>query len=87
MEETPRWYDAHLEDFQKVAFIKSREEYDQLYRRSIEDPDGFWAEQAKAYLSWDKSWDFVLRYDFNEAKILGVIVDVPFEASLKSIRA
>lgn len=69
MEETPKVYDVHLEDYQKVAYIKSRAEYEQLYKKSIEDPDGFWAEQAKAYLSWDKTWDFVLRYDFNEAKI------------------
>ncbi len=69
MDETRKTYDAHLKDYQKVAYIKSREEYDQLYKRSIEDPEGFWAEQAKAYLSWDKTWDFVLRYDFDEAKI------------------
>ena len=50
MNETSKEYDAHLEDYQKVAYIKNREEYDQLYKRSIEDPEGFWAEQAKAYL-------------------------------------
>lgn len=48
MEEIPKWYDAHLEDYQKVAFIKSRAEYEKLYQRSIEDPGGFWAEQAQA---------------------------------------
>jgi len=69
MDDTPKKYDAHLEDYQKVAYIKSREEYDQLYKRSIEDSEGFWAEQANAYLSWDKAWDFVLHYDTDEAKI------------------
>jgi acetyl-CoA synthetase len=69
MDDTPKKYDAHLEDYQKIAYIKSREEYDQLYKRSIEDPESFWAEQANAYLSWKKTWDFVLRYDFEEAKI------------------
>jgi acetyl-CoA synthetase len=69
MNETQKSYDAHLQEYQKVAYIKSREEYNQVYRRSIEDPEGFWGEQANAYLSWDKPWDFVLRYDFNEAEI------------------
>ncbi|WP_028321206.1 acetate--CoA ligase [Desulfatiglans anilini] len=69
MTDAPKWYDAHLEDYRKVAFINSLEQYQELYRRSIEDPDGFWAEQAGRYLSWDKPWDFVLRYDFNQADI------------------
>ncbi|MEM7154577.1 MAG: acetate--CoA ligase [Myxococcota bacterium] len=37
--------------FAEQARVKSREEYEQLYRRSIEDPEGFWAEQAKE-LHW-----------------------------------
>ncbi len=69
MENTPKWYDAHLEEYRKVAFVKSREEYDELYRRSIEEPDAFWTEQAGKYLTWYKPWDFVLRYDVDEARI------------------
>jgi len=69
MTETPKWYDAHLEEYQKVAYVRSREEYDALYRQSIEDPDLFWGEQARKYLTWEKEWDFVLKYDFEEAKI------------------
>jgi len=33
--------------------------FDQIYKRSIEDPDGFWAEAAEA-IHWDKRWDKVL---------------------------
>jgi acetyl-CoA synthetase len=62
-------YRAHLDDYQKMAFIKSMGEYQELYERSIEDPDAFWAEQAGKYLSWAKKWDYVLHYDFDEAKI------------------
>jgi acetyl-CoA synthetase len=69
MEDTPKWYDAHLEHYRQFAFVKGREEYEAMYRRSIEDPDGFWAEQARKYVYWDKPWDFVLRYDFEEASI------------------
>jgi acetyl-CoA synthetase len=39
------------EAFAKQALIASRAEYDALYRRSMEDPEGFWAEQAQA-LHW-----------------------------------
>jgi acetyl-CoA synthetase len=69
MAETQMLYRAHLDDYQKMAFIKSMGEYQELYERSIEDPDGFWAEQAGKYLSWAKKWNYVLRYDFDEAKI------------------
>ncbi|MDX1594494.1 MAG: propionyl-CoA synthetase [Gammaproteobacteria bacterium] len=33
--------------------------YDEMYRRSIEDPEGFWGEAAEA-ISWTKKWDKVL---------------------------
>jgi acetyl-CoA synthetase len=68
MSETAKWYDAHLPEFQKIAYIKSMDEYTRLYQRSIDDPEGFWSEQAKRYLSWEKDWDFVLKYDFETAK-------------------
>jgi len=37
--------------FADKARVGSREHYDQLYRRSIDDPEGFWAEQASE-LHW-----------------------------------
>ena len=69
MENTPKWYDAHLSEYQKTAFINSRETYDALYRQSIDNPEIFWAEQAKKYLSWEKEWSSVLEYDFEEGHI------------------
>ena len=44
------------------AHIKSMEEYQRLYRRSLEDPEEFWAEQAKA-LTWFHPWHKVLDAD------------------------
>ncbi len=38
-------------EFRSRAYIKSREEYEALYRRSVEQPDAFWLEQAKC-LDW-----------------------------------
>ncbi|MEZ4566417.1 MAG: AMP-binding protein, partial [Desulfobacterales bacterium] len=69
MTEHPKFYDAHLADYRKVAYIHSKEQYQEMYRKSIDQPEAFWAEQAEKYLSWDKKWDFVLDYDFKEAKI------------------
>jgi propionyl-CoA synthetase len=33
--------------------------YDEVYRRSLSDPEGFWGEAAQA-IHWDKKWDKVL---------------------------
>jgi acetyl-CoA synthetase len=45
------------------------ERYEQMYRSSVDDPEGFWAEQAEEFLSWYKPWDRVLDWDFGEARI------------------
>ena len=50
------------------AYIKSMEEYQRLYNRSVEDPEGFWAELAQQ-LDWFKQWDKVLEWDFNRPEI------------------
>jgi len=69
MEKPPKWYDAHLEHYRKIAYINSLEQYQEMYRQSLEQPDEFWGKLGKEFLSWSKEWDFVLRYDFNEGKI------------------
>lgn len=51
------------------AHIQSMEEYEDLYRRSIEDPEGFWGDMAEEMLHWHKKWDKVLDYDFHEPRI------------------
>ncbi|VAW82472.1 Acetyl-CoA synthetase [hydrothermal vent metagenome] len=47
----------------------SENQYRDMYQRSIDDPDGFWAEQAETFISWYKPWDKVLDWDFNEPRI------------------
>jgi hypothetical protein len=32
-----------------APMVASREEYERMYRRSVEDPDGFWAEVAEEF--------------------------------------
>lgn len=44
-------------------------QYDEMYQRSIDDPQGFWAEQAETFLSWDRPWDSVLDWDFHKGHI------------------
>jgi len=47
------------------AHVKSMNEYAQVYARSLEDPAGFWAEQANA-LEWFHPWNTVLDADYEE---------------------
>ena len=49
-------------DFVESAHIKSREEYDEMYNRSIHEPDRFWGDQAEQF-HWFKKWDTVLNKD------------------------
>jgi len=54
--------------FAKNAHIDEKQ-YLSMYQRSVEDPSAFWAEQAEAFLSWDKRWDTVLDWDFHKGHI------------------
>jgi len=45
--------------------INTWEDYQQAYARSVEDPEGFWAEMAEQF-SWRKKWDKVLEWDFQK---------------------
>ncbi len=54
-------------DFAANAHIKNDAEYQQLYKRSIDDPEGFWGEAAKD-LHWFKPWDKVLEWELPDAK-------------------
>jgi acetyl-CoA synthetase len=54
-------------EFSAKAHIKSLEEYESLYRESIEDPEKFWARVASD-LHWFKPWDKVLEWNLPWAK-------------------
>ena len=54
-------------EFSSKAHIKSIEEYEALYKQSIEDPETFWAGVAKE-LHWFKPWDKVLEWNLPSAK-------------------
>jgi len=48
--------------------IKSLEQYHQEYKKSVEDPEGFWGAIAETF-QWRKKWDKVLNWNFTEPKI------------------
>ncbi|NWF11593.1 acetate--CoA ligase [Pseudomonas salomonii] len=50
-------------DAVRQAAQLSQDEYQRLYRQSIEQPDTFWAEQAKGFLDWIKPWHTVQHSD------------------------
>jgi acetyl-CoA synthetase len=54
-------------EFAAKAHIKSLEEYEVMYRRSVEDPETFWAEAA-GELEWFAPWTKVLDGEMGSAK-------------------
>ncbi|HEY8404326.1 MAG TPA: acetate--CoA ligase [Flavobacteriales bacterium] len=48
--------------------ISSFEEYQQVYQRSVEDPEGFWSEVA-GHFNWRKTWDKTLEWNFTEPNV------------------
>jgi len=44
------------------------EQYQQMYRASIEQPEDFWSEQASAFLSWSKPWTNLMTSDMSQGK-------------------
>jgi len=53
---------------QETAYINSMDAYEKLYKRSLEDPEGFWGEVAGEYVEWFKKWDKVEEYNFDHRK-------------------
>jgi len=49
--------------------IKHLEEYYQVYRKSVSNPESFWEEVAEEHFVWRKRWDSVLEWDFTKPEI------------------
>jgi len=50
-------------NFSKKAHIKSIDEYNEKYKKSIEDPVKFWEDKA-SIIDWIKPWESVRHFDF-----------------------
>lgn len=49
--------------------IKGLEEYFQVYRKSVNQPEQFWEEIAEENFMWRKRWDTVLEWDFEKPEV------------------
>ena len=45
------------------------DQYRAMYARSLDDPEGFWAEQADIFLDWDKGWETVFEADMPNGSV------------------
>ena len=52
-----------INDFMAQRTLIDDAGYQTMYQRSIEDPEGFWAEQAEALLDWQRPWVTVRNAD------------------------
>src|SRR5512137_315919 len=52
----------------KNAYIKSMAQYKKIWKESIDDPEGFWAERAEE-IDWFKKWTKVREFDFVNGNI------------------
>jgi len=57
-----RLYPVTLRNAEEAYIDEAR--YQEMYRRSIENPEEFWSEQAEKYLTYTKKWDQVMSYDY-----------------------
>ncbi len=49
--------------------IKHLEEYWQVYRKSLRNPESFWEEIAEEHFLWRRRWDNVLSWDFSKPEV------------------
>lgn len=55
-------------DFSDQAHIKNMDQYKEIFDRSTQDRDAFWADIAER-ITWFKKWDKVSDFDFTKADI------------------
>ena len=51
-----------------IELLKDTEAYHAAYRRSVENPEAFWAEVASTF-HWQRPWDKVLEWNFDQPKV------------------
>mgnify|MGYP002641071901 CR=1 FL=1 len=55
------------ESLVKNANISGMDQYNAMYKKSIEDPEGFWSEIAKQF-HWEKPWNTVRSFNYHISK-------------------
>ena len=64
--ETPYFYKNHHYTFLMSYKIRSKQEYIECHKNSVDNPSKFWGKIANEY-DWFKPWTKILDYDMNEA--------------------
>ncbi|MBT8360451.1 MAG: acetyl-coenzyme A synthetase, partial [Deltaproteobacteria bacterium] len=64
-----RHFDPPSGKDQDNAYISDITTYELAYKRSMEDPQGYWAERAEELVSWFKSWETVVDADLDKPEI------------------
>lgn len=52
--------------FIEQARVGSSQQRNDMYRKSLEQPEEFWAEMAEQNVDWFKKWDAIEEYDFTD---------------------
>jgi hypothetical protein len=65
----------------KKAWVSGRAAYDKLWKRSVEEPEKFWAEIAEQQVTWFKKWDKVMDYNFDIKKVPSTLNSLKAENS------
>lgn len=65
------------DQWQNMAYVKSRAEYEKMYKRSVEDPNGFWRDLAVSDYAWQAEPDQQhMSYNFDVRKVRGGLGEV-----------
>jgi len=73
--------------FSAKSHVKSMDQYERMYKESIDNPEKFWGEQASA-LHWFKKWDRVLEWNLPDAKwFVGGTTNVSYNCIDRQIKA
>ena len=56
-------------DSLKKEALLSKEEYEELYEESLNNPKEFWSKQANSYLEWISPWETVYQSNFKKGEV------------------
>ncbi|KAL4419772.1 hypothetical protein ABPG75_006870 [Micractinium tetrahymenae] len=68
----PDGHAAYPAQWSEMAYIKSRAEYEEMYKRSVEDPNGFWRDIAVRDFYWQTEPDqehFASNFDIRKGRV------------------
>ncbi|MCG6931439.1 MAG: acetate--CoA ligase [Desulfofustis sp.] len=63
-----RYFDPP-DEHRETAWVGNMETYHSEYRRSIEDPEGYWADRATELVDWYSKWHTVVEADLYKPRI------------------